>query len=65
MKNKEKVRKRERKKGSLSTIILVVILLIGLSVMLYPIISDYWNSFHQTRAIANYDAVVEKLDETD
>ena len=58
MKNKEKVRKRERKKGSLSTIILVVILLIGLSVMLYPTISDYWNSFHQTRAIANYDAVV-------
>ena len=65
MKNKEKVRKRERKKGSLSTIILVVILLIGLSVMLYPTISDYWNSFHQTRAIANYDAVVAELDETD
>ena len=65
MKNKEKVRKRERKKGSHSTIILVVILLIGLSVMLYPTISDYWNSFHQTRAIANYDAVVAELDETD
>ena len=33
--------------------------------MLYPTVSDYWNSFHQTRAIANYDAVVAELDETD
>ena len=65
MKKKEKVRKGEKKKGSLSTIILIVILLVGLSVMLYPTVSDYWNSFHQTRAIANYDAVVAELDETD
>jgi sortase A len=65
MKKKEKIRKGGKKKGSLSTIILVVILLIGLSVMLYPTVSDYWNSFHQTRAIANYDAVVAELDETD
>lgn len=65
MKKKEQVRKGAKKKGSLSTIILIVILLVGLSVMLYPTVSDYWNSFHQTRAIANYDAVVAELDETD
>ena len=65
MKKKEQDRKRAEKKGSLSTIILIVILLVGLSVMLYPTVSDYWNSFHQTRAIANYDAVVAELDETD
>lgn len=65
MKKKEKVRKGAKGRVSLSTIILIVILLVGLSVMLYPTVSDYWNSFHQTRAIANYDAVVAELDETD
>ena len=65
MKKKEQDRKGAKKKGSLSTIILIVILLAGLSVMLYPTVSDYWNSFHQTRAIANYDAIVAELDETD
>ncbi len=62
---KEKNRKAGRKKGSLSTILLTVVLLAGLGVMLYPTVSDYWNSLHQTRAIANYDAVVAELDETD
>lgn len=65
MKKKEKARKGEKKRVSLSTIILVAVLLAGLSIMLYPTVSDYWNSFHQTRAIANYDAIVAELDETD
>ncbi len=64
MKKKEKIRKAKRK-GTLSTILLTVILLAGLSVMLYPTVSDYWNSFHQSRAIADYDAAVAELDETD
>lgn len=65
MKKKEKAEKGKKKRVSLSTIILTVILLVGLGVMLYPTVSDYWNSFHQTRAIADYDAVVAELDETD
>ena len=32
--------------------------------MLYPSISDYWNSFHQSQAIASYIEQVEELDET-
>ena len=66
-KEKEKKEKAKKKKrgGKLSTIILVLILLVGLGIMLYPTISDYWNSFHQTRAIASYDEVVSQLDETD
>ena len=46
----------------LSTVILVFLLLIGLSLLLYPTVSDYWNSFHQTRAIATYAENVAKLD---
>lgn len=41
-------------KKHLSTIILVFVFLVGLSVVLYPTVSDYWNSRTQTRAIAAY-----------
>ncbi|MBR6779713.1 MAG: class C sortase [Clostridia bacterium] len=30
------------------------ILAAGLGLLLYPSVSNYWNSFHQTKAIANY-----------
>ncbi len=32
--------------------------------MLYPTVSDWWNSFHQSRAIANYARDIENLDNT-
>lgn len=52
-----------KKRISLSTIILFVILLVGLSVMLYPTVSDWWNSRVQSQAIASYDSAVEQLDD--
>lgn len=54
-----------KKKGKLSTILLIAALLVGLSVMLYPVISDWWNSHTQSKAIASYMEQVEDLDETD
>ncbi|MFP3766744.1 class C sortase [Streptococcus sp. TATVAM-FAB35] len=33
---------------------LIFILIIGLSLLLYPTVSDYWNSFHQSEAVAGY-----------
>ena len=48
-----------------STIILVLILLIGLSLILYPSFSDWWNSMHQSRAIANYDAILTEMEAED
>lgn len=51
------------KKVSKSTIALILIFVIGLSLMLYPSVSDYWNSFHQSRAIASYMEAVNNLDE--
>lgn len=50
------------KKGTLSTVILILVFLIGLSLLLYPTISDYWNSLHQSRAIAEYAEQVAELD---
>ena len=49
-----------RKHGT--TIILLLILFIGLSLMLYPTFSNWWNSMHQTRAIAAYSEQVAQLD---
>ena len=53
----------KKKKDRFITIILVLILLAGLSLLLYPVLSDYWNRFHQTRAIVSYDEEVSDLNE--
>lgn len=50
-------------KGKLSTFILILALIIGLSLLLYPSFSNYWNEQHQTRAIANYQNDVSLLDD--
>ena len=52
-------------KKNRSTIILVLIFIVGLSLLLYPSLSDYWNSFHQSRAIATYAEAVADLDDVD
>ena len=46
----------------LTTIILILLLLTGLSLLLYPTVSDWWNSLHQSRAIAGYTEAVAGLD---
>lgn len=50
---------------NLSNIILIAVLLTGLSLLLYPTVSDYWNSFHSSRAIASYAENVAQLDNKD
>lgn len=52
-------------KKNWSSIVLAFIFFIGLSLLLYPSFSDYWNSFHQSRAIASYTEFVTQIDETD
>ena len=49
----------------LSTIILILIFLVGLSVMLYPSVSDAVNRKHQSRAVAGYAEKVEQLSDAD
>ena len=50
---------------NLSTIILILIFLVGLSVMLYPSVSDAVNRKHQSRAVASYAEEVEQLSDAD
>ena len=53
------------KKKDFSTIALIVVFFVGVSVLLYPTVSDYWNSLHQSHAIATYADSVENMDEQD
>lgn len=46
-----------------TNILLILILVAGLSLLLYPSISDYWNSFTQTEVIVDYTKQIENLDE--
>lgn len=50
-------------KKHLSNIILILILIAGMSLLLYPSVSDYWNSLHQSKAIANYEEAVAAIDD--
>lgn len=52
-------------KNKLSNIILFLILIAGLSLLLYPTVADYWNSFHQTQAIGSYSDAVANMEEQD
>ncbi len=51
-----------KNKNYLSIIVLIVGMLIGLSLLLYPTVSNRWNEAHQSRAIATYIEEVANLD---
>ena len=53
------------RKNRITGILLLVALLAGLSLLLYPFLADYWNSMHQSRAIATYRNAVTELDNND
>ena len=44
------------------TLIIVAVGLFGLGLILYPSVADWWNSFHQSRAVASYAKKVANLD---
>lgn len=48
-------------KKNLVSILLVMTFLTGVGLLIYPTFSDYWNSFHQSRAIMSYAADVSKI----
>lgn len=43
------------------TLILLLILLIGAGLIAYPSFADWWNSFHQSRAVASYAEAVANM----
>ncbi len=49
-------------KKKLASLFLILVFLAGLGLLLYPTVSDYWNSLHQSRAVADYAEKVADLD---
>lgn len=53
-------KKVKKKKSALkSTIILVTVFLTGFCILLYPAVSDFWNEKRQSKAIMNYDDMID------
>ncbi len=52
----------KKKTSKLITVLLVLVLLAGVSLLLYPTVSNYWNFIHQSRAIAAYVKQVTQID---
>ena len=49
-------------KFRISTVVLGVLLVAGVGLLLYPTVSDWWNTLHATRAVASYEQKVQSLD---
>lgn len=49
-------------KKNWSTVLLVLILLAGAGLLIYPTFSDYWNSLHQSKAITTYVENITNID---
>lgn len=47
----------------LSTVLLIATFVAGLSLLLYPTVSNYWNTLHASRAVATYVDAVQNLGE--
>ena len=56
------MKKKINKASLFTTIFFTLMLFVGVSVMLYPIVSDWWNSKVQSRAVANYEVAVANMD---
>ncbi len=54
-----------KKKNKWSTFVLLFMFFIGFSVMLYPTISNYWNSRTQSKAIVDYEKMLESIPKED
>ena len=52
-------------KNRKSTFILLLFFFLGLSVMLYPTLADYWNSKTQSEAIVDYQTMLDRLPQED
>ena len=47
------------------TLIIVAVGLLGIGLILYPSVADWWNSFHQSRAVASYAQKVANMDNSE
>ena len=54
-------KKSKQRSSAGTTIILVLVLIAGLSLLLYPTVADKWNERHSTRVISSYSKALEDM----
>lgn len=54
---------KKKKSSIITTIVMVFIFLLGLAIMLYPTVSNWWNTRVQSRAIASYQQTTNAMSE--
>ena len=54
-------REKPMKIGRKITLILLAVFFLGLSLLLYPAVSSYWNSITQSKVVEDYDAMLKSL----
>lgn len=52
----------QRATDRIVTLVLVASMTIGIALLVYPSFADYWNSFHQSRAVMSYAKDISNLD---
>lgn len=52
-------------KRKIANVLFGLLFLIGFGILVYPTVSNQWNTYRQSRLISNYEAVVENLTEED
>ena len=52
-------------KRNLITVLMAAGMVVGVALLLYPSVANYWNSFHQTRAISTYTEAVSNMSAAD
>ena len=50
------------KKKTITTIIILLFFLVGLSLLLYPFVANQWNNYRQSRLISSYDSAVSQME---
>ncbi len=50
-----------KKRSTIVNVILILVLIIGLSLLIYPSLSDYWNKTVQSKAVASYVKELESM----
>lgn len=52
-------------KRKISNILFGLMFLIGFGILVYPTVSDQWNTYRQNRLISNYESAVQEMTEVD
>ncbi len=58
-------RRGRRRKGRGTSVLLIMVFIIGVAVMLYPSIANLWNTYYQKRLIANYESDIIEMEAND